>query len=176
MPFLLTIKLLNGDELTYNVQPRNGRGLWKTHHPRLEKMVYQHLDLTWNEYNIKFIFGDEEERLTEIVRRRRPLATEEEVALQVSEAMAAVHDTHVTGTLFLERYITSHTTIYALAQKRDKTMDQLRQEREEQRLLFLQEQREEDERIRLHEEQEREDYLQLLREEAEQILQQPRHQ
>ncbi len=135
MPFLLTIKLLNGDELTYNVRPRNGRALWTTHHPRLEKMVYERLDLTWNEYNIKFIFGDEEERFTDIVRRLYPLSTEEDVAHRVSQAMAAAHATHEAVTLFRERYITSHTTIFALVEKRDKPMDQLLQEVEEALLL-----------------------------------------
>ncbi len=138
---MITIKLLNGDELTYKLYHRNGRGKWTTNHPRLEKMVYEHLGITWNEYHIKFIFGDEEERLTDIVRRQEAkskewneqhnsgygirILTEEEIAARVAEMMGASHGFNELVTLYRERLITGDTTVYVFAEKREKTMEEI---------------------------------------------------
>ena len=116
MPFNITIKFLNGDQLEYSVKPRLGRAKYVTHRDRIENLVHSHLGTNWNEYHIHIVFPNEEELLTRIVRRYSPQATEEDVAKGILDRSNRI-------VMLREYCFTGNTEIYAFAEMRQETME-----------------------------------------------------
>ena len=98
MPFTLVVQLLNGHSFPYTVRPRLGKAAWMTHKPRLTEIVCSLLDLPQDQYTIQFIFGDEEQRLADIIQRYQLSTSPNELMKSPSSFEYSIMDN--------ERYIT----------------------------------------------------------------------
>ena len=138
MPFKITIKLLNGEELEYFARPHRGRAKYLTHIGRIEQLVRSHLGVTFNEYDIRVIFSNEEELLTEIykeqhsyintyeksgINRYQITLNEEKVKEEVTAIMENGHSNYHRK-MYQQYYFTENTEIYALAEKREVTIEE----------------------------------------------------
>jgi hypothetical protein len=127
MPFTLVVQLLNGQSFPYTVRPRLGKAAWTTHLPRLTELVSSALDLPQDQYIIQFIFGDEEQRLTDIIQRLTYIIPQYQPS-SLDLLMRSPSSPEYT-LMNQERYITQDTIIYALAEPRphDPLMESLQQ-------------------------------------------------
>lgn len=130
MPLKILIQLMNGDQLEYSARLWQGKVKYTAHFQKMEQLVLSHFQLSQTEYKVKFIHGDEEERITEIYRSSLAnTLLSQEVQAQQIEMILSEHQSSSYYAYHMvmdnQRYYTENTIVYALVEKREKALDQM---------------------------------------------------
>jgi hypothetical protein len=132
MPIKITIKLMSGDILEYVARPYQGRARFRTHQPRMEEMVLNHLGLGSYKWRVKLVHEDDLERMIanykESIRQRmeenqKPRRNwffsipseekqQEEIA-NLDEGYKSLYRNLIEE----QRYYTEDTTVYAIVEE-----------------------------------------------------------
>ncbi len=130
MPLKILIQLMNGDQLEYSARLWQGKVKYISHFQKMEQLVLSHLQLSQTEYKVKFIHGDEEERIAEIYRSSlaNALLSQGLQSQQIITILSQHHseDNSIYQTIMdNQRYYIEDTIVYALVEKREKALDQM---------------------------------------------------
>jgi hypothetical protein len=126
MPLKILIQLMNGAQLEYSARLWQGKAKYTTHFQKMEQLVLSHFQLSQTEYKVKFIHGDEEERITEIYRSSfaNGQLSQEVQAQQIAMILSEENSGYQT-VMDNQRYYIENTIVCALVEQREKALDQM---------------------------------------------------
>ena len=126
MPLKIVIQLMNGDQLEYSARLYQGKSKYSTHCDKMENLVLAHFQFSPNEYKVKFIHGDEEEIISSIYKNQliNQHTSEEIQRIEIARILSGEGSGYHTA-MDSQRYYFQNTIIYALVEKREKSLDEM---------------------------------------------------
>jgi hypothetical protein len=109
----ISIRLLNGDVLEYQAKLRRGVASYLSNMERMMVRVLDHFEVKFSTHRVHLIFGDEEERLTDIYRRHNSYKDEKEQTEEIQEILQS-SNTWFHQVMNSERVLTNNMELSAI--------------------------------------------------------------